>query len=150
MSDDRHSEADTVELITNPDEKAHREAENGVRQYRATLEIIIANIMPPNKDFRLKQAFILLLNQKALEGIHPLAGTYRNSRVTIGKSSHFPPPHLEVPDLVSEMCDYVNTNWNEKCDSSCGIRLMANELDSSLCRREWQDGKGSFLSGSEH
>lgn len=34
MSEDRHSEAETVELISDPDEKARREAENGVRQFR--------------------------------------------------------------------------------------------------------------------
>lgn len=112
MSEDRHSQADPVELITDPIEKAHREAENGVRQFKEALEIIRASIGEGAEQFRLKQSVILRLHQKALEGIHPLAGTYRNSPVYIGKSNHYPPPHTEVPDLVAEMCDYVNENWH--------------------------------------
>jgi len=65
MSDDRHSKADAVELITDPDEKARREAENGIRQFRAALEIIVPNVMSSGGDFRLRQSTILLLNQKA-------------------------------------------------------------------------------------
>jgi len=114
MSDDRHSKADPVELIADPDEKARREAENGVRQFKAALEAIRSHILQPEKPFRLTQALILELHQKALAGIHPLAGTYRNSQVTIGKSSHRPPRHVEVPDHVAEMCEYVNRNWAER------------------------------------
>lgn len=112
MSDDRHSRADPVELISDPTKKAEREAENGVRQFNAAVDAIRAAI--PNADgaFRLRQALILKLHKKALDGIHPLAGTYRNSRVYIGKSTHVPPDAIEVPDHVAEMCDYVNSNWN--------------------------------------
>lgn len=112
MSEDRHSQADPVELITDPIEKAQREAENGVRQFKEALEIIRASIGDADTQFRLKQSVILRLHQRALEGIHPLAGTYRNSPVYIGKSSHHPPPHTEVPDLVADMCAYVNDNWH--------------------------------------
>src|SRR5215212_1622261 len=114
MSEDRHSQADPVELITDAAEKARREAENGVRQFRAALEVIRANIHQPEKKFRLAQALILDLHEKALEGIHPLAGTYRNSAVYIGKSNHIPPRHVDVPDRVVEMCDYVNRYWDER------------------------------------
>jgi hypothetical protein len=114
MSDDRHSKAEAVELITDPLLKAQREAENGVRQFRAALEIIAANILAPGSGFRLTQAIILTLNQKALAGIHPLAGTYRNSHVEIGQSAHLPPPYIEVADHVTDMCAYVNDHWNER------------------------------------
>lgn len=112
MSEDRHSQADPVELITDPVEKAQREAENGVRQFKEALEIVRASIQGAGGKFRLTQSIILRLHQKALEGIHPLAGTYRNSPVYIGKSNHYPPAHTEVPDLVAEMCGYVNENWH--------------------------------------
>ncbi|PWB84053.1 MAG: cell filamentation protein Fic [Methylocystaceae bacterium] len=114
MSDERHSQADPVELIRDPEKKARREAENGVRQFNSALQIIRDHI--PNHDgaFRLRQAAILKLHREALDGIHPLAGTYRNSRVFIGKSNHLPPSFLEVPDHVADVCDYVNRNWNEK------------------------------------
>ncbi len=111
--EDRHSKADPIELITDPDEKARREAENGVRQFKAAVEIIRDNIAARSGRFRLTQATILDLHEEALDGIHPLAGTYRNSAVSIGKSNHNPPRHSEVPDLVAEMCAFVNANWAE-------------------------------------
>jgi Fic family protein len=114
MSDDRHSRAETVELITDPEQKARREAENGVRQFKAALELVRAYILHPEKRFRLTQAVILSLHKEALAGIHMLAGTYRNSPVFIGKSNHVPPHSIEVPDLIMEMCDYVNGNWDER------------------------------------
>ena len=112
--EDRHSKADPVELIADPEQKARKEAENGVRQFKAAVEIIGGQILQPGQRFRLTQAVILDLHQKALEGIHPLAGTYRNSPVTIGQSSHIPPRHIEVPDHVADMCEYVNRNWEER------------------------------------
>ncbi|WP_024587281.1 Fic family protein [Aliihoeflea sp. 2WW] len=113
MSGDRHSRADPVELITDPEEKARREAENGVRQFKEALGIIRANIKTGDgSQFKLTQALLLRLQQKALDGIHPLAGTYRNTPVYIDKSNHIPPPHTDVPDLVSDMCGYVNNNWH--------------------------------------
>ena len=138
MSGDRHSKADAVELITDPDEKARREAENGVRQFRTALEIIVTNVMSQNKNFRLRQATVLLLNQKALEGIHSLAGTYRNSQVTIGESAHIPPPHIEVPDLVAEMCGYVNDHWHERN----AIHLAAYVLWRMNWIHPFADGNG--------
>ena len=114
MSEDRHSQADPVELIRDPLVKAQREAENGVRQFKAALELIRANILRPDTKFRLKQAHIIQLHQLALDGIHPLAGTYRNTRVFIGKSDHLPPRHTEVADHVADMCDFVSQNWDEQ------------------------------------
>lgn len=114
MSEDRHSQAEPVELIADPDERARREAENGVRQFKAAVEIIKQHVHAPDKKFRLTQSLILDLHQKALDGIHPLAGTYRNSPVMIGQSSHIPPRHSEVPDHVVEMCNYVNDHWEDR------------------------------------
>lgn len=138
MSDDRHSKADPVELIIDPDQKARREAENGVRQFKAALEIIKSHILEPDKSFRLTQALILRLHEKALAGIHPLAGTYRNTPVFIGKSNHVPPPHLEVPDYVAEMCNYVNTNWDERN----AIQLSAYVLWRMNWIHPFADGNG--------
>lgn len=110
--EDRHSKADPAELITDPEEKARREAENGILQFNRAVEIIRAHIGQPGTPFRLMQGTILDLHQKALAGIHALAGTYRNTPVMIGKSSHTPPRSTEVPDLVAEMCQYVNDKWS--------------------------------------
>jgi len=138
MSSDRHSRADPVELITDPIEKAQREAENGVRQYLAAREIIGAAIADPDHKFQLKQSVLLTLHQKALDGIHPLAGTYRNSAVYIEKSDHFPPHQSEVPDHVADMCAYVNDNW----DSRSAIQLAAYILWRMNWIHPFADGNG--------
>jgi Fic family protein len=114
VSDDRHSQADPVELINDPMVKAQKEAENGVRQFKFASELIRDHILRPDAKFRLRQAHILRMHELALQGIHPLAGTYRNSRVFIGQSDHLPPKHSEVADHVADMCDFISHNWEEK------------------------------------
>ena len=138
MNEDRHSQADPVELISDPDGKARREAENGVRQFKAALEIVRSSIRQLEQKFRLTQAVILTLHHKALDGIHPLAGTYRNSAVYIGKSNHFPPRHVEVPDLVAEMCAYVNERWEDRS----AIHLAAYVLWRMNWIHPFADGNG--------
>lgn len=136
--EDRHSRADPVELITDPEEKARREAENGVRQFKAAVEIVRAHVPRASGHFRLTQAIILELHQKALEGIHPLAGTYRNSPVLIGKSAHIPPRHVEVPDHVASMCEYVNCHWHDRN----AIHLAAYVLWRMNWIHPFADGNG--------
>lgn len=138
MSSDRHSQANPVELIADPDEKARREAENGVRQFKRALEIIKSHIPQSGNGLRLTQAVILDLHQKALAGIHPLAGTYRNSQVVISLSSHVPPSHIEVADHVAEMCRYVNDNWEERN----AIHLSAYVLWRMNWIHPFADGNG--------
>jgi Fic family protein len=138
VSEDRHSQAESVELITDPDLRAQREAENGVRQFKAAIEVIRGALGNEVAPFRLKQSLILDLHNKALEGIHPLAGTYRNSPVRIGKSDHMPPRHAEVPDLVGEMCDYVNSGW----DDHSAIHLAAYLLWRINWIHPFADGNG--------
>lgn len=124
MSGDRNSVAESVELISDPDERARREAENGVRQFKHALEIIGQNIVADGSNFKLKQSLLLDLHKEALDGIHPLAGTYRNSRVFIDQSSHCPPRASDVADHVAEMCKYVNENWNERNACHLSAYLM--------------------------
>lgn len=138
MSSDRHSQADPVELINDPIEKANREAENAVRQFLEAMDIVRDHIPPSERNFRLTQAIILTLHETALTGIHPLAGTYRNSQVWIGKSSHVPPPHREVPDLVSQMCAFVNDNWSDWN----AVRLAAYVLWRMNWIHPFADGNG--------
>ena len=112
MSKDRDTESDDAELISDPKEKAQRESENGIRQFRAAERIIIDNLS--NDDFRLTQAIILRLHAEALKGIHKLAGTYRNTYARISGSAHETAHHLDIADLMAEMCDSVNSNWKTK------------------------------------
>jgi len=110
----RESVADPVELIKDPELKAQREAENGVRQFKLAIQIILANIPNDDGKFRLRQSIILQLHREALDGIHPQAGTYRNSRVFINNSNHLPPKSIDVADHVADMCGYINENWENK------------------------------------
>lgn len=95
---DRHTSAQQPELITDPDELARREAENGLRQTAFALETVRSFVKDKERPFRLRQSLLLELNEKALSGIHALAGTYRNSPVTIHGSKHQPPAAFRVAD----------------------------------------------------
>jgi cytochrome c len=111
---DRHSVAEVLELIDDPDEKARQEAENGVRQFNLALAIIRDHVQDAERPFRLRSRYLVQLNGEALKGIHPLAGTFRNGPVKIGGSRHTPPEAFMVPEEVEALCDYVNDHWQEK------------------------------------
>ena len=110
-SDDRHSKALEVELITDPDEKARREARNGLRQFDSAIEQI-EYWLQPERPFKLRPSTIMSLNRIALDGLSSYAGTYRPAGIEIRGSKHVPPPAPLVPELVEELCDYVNSNWD--------------------------------------
>jgi Fic family protein len=42
-----------------------------------------------------------------------LRRNFRDGPVVITGAQHTPPHHGEVPDLVDQMCLYVNSNWNK-------------------------------------
>lgn len=102
------------------------------------MDTVRDHALPSPKTFKLTQAIILTLHEKVLEGIHPLAGTYRNSRVQIGQSRHVPPHHNEVPDVVAEMCAFVNGHWAEWS----AIRLSAYILWRMNWIHPFADGNG--------
>lgn len=138
MSNDRHSIAEAQELITDPDEKARREATNGVRQFNLATDLIREHIHDPERPFRLATRHVLRLNHAALEGIHVLAGTFRNSEVKISKSKHVPPEPFLVPEQVTSLCDYVNDNWED----SSPIHLAAYVLWRLNWIHPFADGNG--------
>lgn len=110
-SEGRHSEAREVELVTDPELVARREAENGFRQFNAAIEQI-DYWLHPERPFKLRPSAILQLNRIALEGLSRDAGRYRPSEVKITGSKHQPAPAFRVPGLVEELCDYVNEKWD--------------------------------------
>lgn len=116
MTDDRHSVAETAPLLKDPNEVALREAENGIRQFDLAVEMIRSFVKDKERPFRLRANLILQLHQAALDGIHPLAGTWRNTKVSIGKSKHVPPEAAFVSDEIQDMCEYVNSNWAMNAD----------------------------------
>lgn len=114
MTGDRHSHAEDAQLLSDPDEIARREAENGLRQFTLALEIIRSHVKDHERPFKLRAGPILQLHKAALDGLHRLAGTFRNTPVEIKGSDHQPPHEAFVADEVQSMCEYVNENWNEK------------------------------------
>ena len=108
--EDRHSRALEIELVTDPVEKARREARNGLRQFDEVVEQI-EYWLQPERPFRLRPSSILTLHRKALEGISSFAGVWRPTGIEIAGSRHVPPPAHLVPELIESMCDYVNENW---------------------------------------
>jgi len=137
VADDRHSFAEQSELISDPLEKARREAENGVRQFNVAIEIIRAHVKDAERPFKLRSSMILQLQMEALAGIHPLAGTFRNTPVNISKSQHRPPDSIFVSEEVELLCRYVNDNWHQDA-----IHLAAYVLWRLNWIHPFADGNG--------
>ncbi|MBS7544359.1 Fic family protein [Ancylobacter oerskovii] len=108
----RHSRANEAELITDPILKAEAEALNGLRQFDAGRAMIHAAL--DRGSFKLRLSHVLGLQREALAGISSYAGNFRPAGVAIEGSKHEPPGAHLVPELVEELCDYVNESWTEK------------------------------------
>lgn len=108
----RHSRASEAELISDPIAKAEAEALNGLRQFDAGRALIHTAL--DRGSFKLRLSHFLGLQREALAGISSYAGNFRPAGVEIEGSKHQPPGAHLVPELVEELCDYVNDNWAEK------------------------------------
>ena len=108
--EDRHSKPAEIELITDPEGKARQEAKNGIRQFDEVIEQI-NYWLQPERPFKLRISAILSLHRRALEGISFFAGVFRPGGIEIQGSQHQPPGAHLVPELLEQMCDYINENW---------------------------------------
>lgn len=111
----RHSRALIPALITDPIAKAEAEAANGLLQYDQGVGAIQSalELVANRNRWKLRPSLILALQRRALDGISSFAGTYRPGPVEIEKSAHKPPAAHLVPELVEDLCDYVNDNWEK-------------------------------------
>ncbi|HEX5236626.1 MAG TPA: Fic family protein [Silvibacterium sp.] len=109
----RHSEAREVELITDPGELAKREALNGLKQFDAVVEMA-EYFLQKEHPFKLRPSHLLRLHRYALEGISIYAGTWRPSSIKIEGSLHEPVGAFQVPEMIEDMCDYINAHWIER------------------------------------
>ena len=109
--EDRHSKALEPELIADPELKAQQEVKNGFRQFDSVIEQI-EFWRQHERVFKLRPSAIVALNRKALEGLTAFAGIYRPTGIEIKGSKHHPPPAHLVPELVEDLCEYVNSNWS--------------------------------------
>ncbi len=132
----RDSRALEPELITDPQEKAAAEARNGFRQYDAAIGAIHTAL--ERGSFKLRPSLILGLQREALAGISSYAGNYRPGGVAIEGSKHDPVGAHLVPELVEEMCDYVNDHWIE----STPLHLAAYAMWRLNWIHPFADGNG--------
>lgn len=146
MSADRHSVAQHQELIADPDEKARREVENGFRQLSLATAIIREHVHDPERPFLLAPRHFLQLNHAALDGIHLMAGTYRNVPVEIVGSKHRPPPFFLVSEEVAALCEYISAQW-EKRDA---LHLCAYTLWKLNWIHPFADGNGRTARASAY
>lgn len=108
----RHSKALEAELLSDPQAKAEAEARNGLRQYDYGIQVIHQAL--ERGTFKLRPSLILALQREALAGISAYAGNFRPAGVEIVGSKHKPVEAHMVPELVEELCDYINENWTAK------------------------------------
>ena len=134
---DRHSKAAGKQLVTDPAERAKLEALNGLRQFDFVLEKI-AEFTKSGSRFRLRPSLIAAIQAEALAGLSDDAGQWRNVPMEIEGSRHQPPPHREVPELVEDLCDYINDNW----DSKSPIHLAAYGMWRLNWIHPFEDGNG--------
>jgi Fic family protein len=137
VSADRHSHAEDAKLLSDPDEIARREAENGLHQFTLALDIIRSFVKDKERPFKLRAGPILQLHQAALDGLHRLAGTFRNTTVTIQGSRHQPPEPAFVADEVQALCEYINDNWHKSA-----VHLAAFVLWKMNWIHPFADGNG--------
>ncbi len=132
----RDSQALEPELISDPHKKAEAEARNGLRQYDAGIQSV--QVALERGEFKLRLSLILALHREALAGISVFAGNFRPAGVKIEGSKHEPPGAHLVPELVEDLCDYVNGNWN----TSTPIHLAAYIMWRLNWIHPFADGNG--------
>jgi fido (protein-threonine AMPylation protein) len=121
-SEKRDSKALEPELIRDPIAKAEAEARNGLRQYDVGIKTIQTAI--ERGQFKLRPSLVLSLQREALSGISLFAGNFRPAGVEIEGSKHQPAGAHMVPELVEEMCDYVNEHWSQATPLHLGAYIM--------------------------
>lgn len=119
-----------------PDQRASREAENGIRQFDRLLELIDKGINL--ERFRLRISHLMELNRFAVEGLVDNPGALRQVSIFISDSKHEPPQWESVPKELEDLCDYVNDNWAVKS----ATHLAAYVMWRLNWIHPWVDGNG--------
>lgn len=111
--DRRHSVASEAYLIRDEQQRAEAEARNGLLQFDRACSMIV-DAIEKGEGWKLRPSAILALHRAALEGISNYAGNFRPSSVAISGSDHKPVDAHRVPELIEDLCDYVNEHWQDK------------------------------------
>jgi Fic family protein len=137
----RHSVPHEPNLIADPITRAAAEAANGLRQFdygKNVAQQAIDRQSTSDFKFRLRPSLILSLHREALQGISDRAGSFRPSWVEIQGSNHKAPGAHLVPELVEDLCEHVNDNW----DRSTAIHLAAYVMWRLNWIHPFADGNG--------
>jgi Fic family protein len=121
-SEKRDSKAFEPELVRDPLAKAEAEARNGLRQYDVGIKTIQSALERPS--FKLRLSLILSLQREALAGLSMYAGNFRPAGVKIEGSKHDPVGAHQVPELIEDMCDYINSKWDESTPLHLAAYIM--------------------------
>lgn len=109
----RHSVPEDSERLDDPLLRAQREAENGLRQFDLGLAMV-EDALVKGSAFRLRPSSILSLHREALRGLSPYAGNWRPAGVHIEGSGHRPVEAFQVPELIEDLCEYVNAHREDR------------------------------------
>ena len=139
MTDDlrRHTRIIEPAVIDDDNQRAVIEAANAIEQFDAVLDLI-NDVVRGGRPFRLRPSTVLTLHSIAMTGVHPLAGTFRNTPVGIEGSKHQPPREHLVAVLIEDMCDWVEQNWA----TSSAVRLCAYVMWRLNWIHPFADGNG--------
>jgi Fic family protein len=85
---------------------------------------IVSDALSKGAQYTLRPSALLALHRTALEGISTYAGNYRPAGIEIQGSKHTPPGAHLVPELIEEMCDYVNDRWSKSTPVHLAAYLM--------------------------
>lgn len=114
MTDEtRHSRALEADIISDPELLAQQEVSNGLKQFDVVIEMV-ESFLSPERPFKFRPSHLLHLHRVALMGISQYAGNWRPADIEIGGSRHKPPGAFQVPELIEELCDYINVEWKTK------------------------------------
>lgn len=109
----RHSVAAEAYLINDPQARAEAEVRNGLLQFDLARRMIL-DAIEKDDAWKLRVSAFFALHREALQGISSHAGSFRPSSVAIEGSEHKPVEAHMVPELVEDLCDYINDNWKTK------------------------------------
>lgn len=119
---DRHSEpvVTSAHKPLSPEQRAPLEAANGLRQFDRLIEMLdghLTGVKYGRETFAVRPGMLMELARIAVDQLIENPGAYRQTPMKIrsakGDARHEPPRWEDVPDLVDEMCEYVNQNWNK-------------------------------------
>lgn len=100
------------QIYDTAEQKADLEARNGLLQFDEVKKMIAAS----RTEFELTPEILLRLQYLAIHDLYTCAGKFRTGPVYLSRSFvdpdlHQPGPWELVPSHVTNMCDYVNTNF---------------------------------------